>query len=600
MAKQASAFLQFLKSFYHNDSMISRFHSYLSYFVITASLIGITRTADAQLTAPASSNSTIAVPNLSAPGPDKTSAQISPEAMIFDGAVDPHEYRIGPGDVLQYRSWTSNDAQQLMISADELLVIPRIGEFSTKGKTLGQVKDEVRAHVMTLFKKSKGIVDSSQNLFTLSLTQPRRIYVTVLGEVTTPGVYTYTGGTRAVVAVNVAERPTQHTAVFGDEAFQREQEKRKREQDRLHPYFGDGNEKTSSERNIIVTHSDGSTDRIDIPRFNATHDSRFCPFLREGDVIYVPFKKTTTGQLGVYGAVNRPQDFEYIEGDSLWGMILASEGPASTADLTKVELTRMSASGDSYSTQTINCLAIKTGVAPDVRLESGDRIFVRDNPDMRELSRVIVKGEVLHPGVYPILRTNTKLSDVIKQAGGFTSYAFLAGGTITRPKLDIDNKDITTEDEAKLVGRLSNLDVEDTANFRALTEVREGYVAVDMQRLFEKNDASADVTLRDGDVISVPPTPNTVYVWGYVGSVGYIPYRSGATAFDYIAAAGGYAEGAVKAKTRVIKTRTRRWAKPEETMVEPGDEIFVPKDKMYPDDYSLRVTQTEVSIYATI
>ena len=80
------------------------------------------------------------VPTLSGSVPDKASAQISPEAMIFDGAVDPHEYRMGPGDVLQYRSWTSNDAQQLMVSADQLLVIPRIGEFSVKGKTLEQIK----------------------------------------------------------------------------------------------------------------------------------------------------------------------------------------------------------------------------------------------------------------------------------------------------------------------------------------------------------------------------------------------------------------------------------------------------------------------------
>jgi protein involved in polysaccharide export with SLBB domain len=98
----------------------------------------------------------------------------------------------------------------------------------------------------------------------------------------------------------------------------------------------------------------------------------------------------------------------------------------------------------------------------------------------------------------------------------------------------------------------------------------------------------------------VPPTPNTVYVWGYVGSVGYIPYRQGATAYDYIAAAGGFAEGAVKEKTRVMKARTRKYAKPEETTIEPGDEIVVPRAKMYPDDYSLRVTQTEVSIIATV
>ena len=581
--------------------MIPRIHIYFRSSLIVSVLLCIYSAANAQLTAPApTSSSTMSVPTLTGSAPDRTSAPISPEAMIFDGAVDPHEYRMGPGDVLQYRSWTSNDAQQLMVSADELLVIPRIGEFNVKGKTLEQIKDEVRAHVITLFKKTKGVVDSSQNLFTLSLTQPRRIFVSVLGEVTTPGVYTYTGGTRAFVAINVADRPTQQTAILGDQAFQREQEKRKREQDRLRPYFGDGNDKTASQRNITVTHSDGTTDRIDIPRFIATRDPRFCPLLREGDVIYVPFKRMLGGQLGVYGAVNSPQDFEYIEGDSLWGMVMATLGPTPTADISHIELTRMSASGDSYSTQSVDGGAIKTGRIPDVKLQAGDRIFVRDNPDLRELSRVVVKGEVMHPGVYPILRTDTKLSEIIKQAGGFTPYAFLAGGTITRQRLDIDNKDITPIDEAKLVGRLANLAVEDTANFRALTEVREGYVAADMQRLFEKNDASSDVNLRDGDVISIPAKPTTVYVWGYVGAVGYIPYHEGASVDYYINASGGYAEGAVKKSTRIIKPRTRSWFKPNETNIEPGDEIYVPKEKLYPDDYALRITSTEVSIIATV
>ena len=49
-----------------------------------------------------------------------------------------------------------------------------------------------------------------------------------------------------------------------------------------------------------------------------------------------------------------------------------------------------------------------------------------------------------------------------------------------------------------------------------------------------------------------------------------------------------------------MKVRTRRYAKPEEATIEPGDEIYVPREKMYPDDYSLRITQTEVSIVSAI
>lgn len=558
-------------------------------------LLCVAITSRAQLTSPGGSSGAqppAITPTLS----EKASPTLSPDALVFDGAVNAIEYRLGPGDILQYRSWTSNDVQQLMVSADEVLSIPRIGAFSTKGKTLAQLRVEVEI----VAEKSFSQKAADKGLFTLTLTQPRRIMITVLGEVETPGVYNCTGGTRAATAVSVANKPLQRTAILSDQAFQQEQERRKREAERLKPYLGDASDQSASMRNIIVSHSDGTTDRIDLFRFNSTHDPRFSPLLREGDVIYVPYKKTNEGQIGIYGSVKSPGDYEFVQGDSLWAIIRAAFGATENADLSKIELVRMNEAGTQSTSQTVDGNAIRLGSAPDVALQSGDRIFIRSRSDIREISRVIVKGEVSNPGVYPITRNNSKLSDIIRQAGGFTPYAFIAGGSVTRKKLDIDNKDITTEDERKLVGRVANLDVEDTATFRFLTETREGYVAVDMQKVFEKGDASADIILRDGDVISIPSTPNTVYVWGYVGSVGYIPYHDGWAASDYINAAGGYAEGAVVKNTRVIKVRTRRWAKPEETQIEPGDEIYVPKEKLYPDDYSLRQTATYVGIAGAI
>ncbi len=549
--------------------------------------------AFAQLTSPGGSATTQPVPSITGSLPDRSAPTLSQDAMIFDGAVDPNEYRLGPGDILQYRSWTNNDAQLLMVSADVMLMVPRIGPFSAKGKTLAQIQQEVGEAVEKGFQRKAG---SDKPFFSLTLTQPRRIMVNILGQVELPGAYAFTGGTRAAFAVAVANKPSQHTSLIGDQAFQREEEKRKREADRLKPYLGEGTEKVSSLRNIIVSHADGTTDRVDLFRFNGTHDPRFSPLLREGDVVYVPYKKANEGMVGVYGAIRSPGDYEFVMGDSLWQIIRSAFGPSDNADLSKVELVRMNPDGSSIGNQTIDCNAIRAGAASDVALQSGDRIFVRDHPDLRELSRVIVKGEVAFPGVYPIGRSNTKLSDVIKIAGGFTPYAFIGGGTVTRKRIDIDNKDIMMDDERKLVGRLSNLEVEDTANFRAMTESRQGYVAVDMHQLFEKNNASADITLRDGDVVSIPPASNSVYVWGYVGSLGYIPYQPGWKVDDYIAAAGGYAEGAEKSRTRVIKARTRKWAEPDKTIVEAGDEIYIPKEATYPEGYSLQKVAIIVGI----
>jgi protein involved in polysaccharide export with SLBB domain len=486
-----------------------------------------------------------------------------------------------------------------MVSPEQIVLIPRIGEFSTKGKTLEELKAEVKNKATQVFKSSRDLASVSDNPVSLTLMQPRKILVKVRGEVTTPSVYSLTAATRADVAVDLANKAVQPVNLINDESHMRELEMKQRESDRLRPYFGK-TDRLASERNIIVTHADGTSERVDLVRYNATHDPRFSPLLREGDVIQVPFRKPLEGMVGVYNAVEAPGDFEFIEGDSLYAMIQAAFGPTPNADLTRVELTRLSDGSDDFTTQTIDALAIKNGQAPDVPLRRGDRIIVRGRIDTREIARVIVKGEVKNPGVYPITRTQTKLSDVIEMAGGFTAHAFLKGGRVTRHLRDADHMDITQEEEALQVARLSNLDVFDTANFHMQTRIRDANVSVDMDRLFSKGDHSADVTLRDEDIVTIPSISDNVYVWGYVGSNGFIAYQQGRPVDYYINAAGGYAEGAVKSRTRVIKAKSRKWMRPDETEIEPGDEIYVFKEPDKPDDYNLRTIGAIAGIVAAV
>src|SRR5205085_1675918 len=109
-----------------------------------------------------------------------------------------------PGDVLQCRYWTNGEVAYPTISAEQILVLPLIGEFETRGKTLAQLKDEVYQKASDVFRESK--LKGQQNPLSLSLFQPRRIYVTVKGNVATPNVYALSGSTRADIAVSLANK----------------------------------------------------------------------------------------------------------------------------------------------------------------------------------------------------------------------------------------------------------------------------------------------------------------------------------------------------------------------------------------------------------
>lgn len=569
---------------------MNSFNRFISLCVIVLIALGA-GAARAQLTGPGASTPTLPIGT-----PDQSLPSFDASAMITDGPVDPAEYRLGPGDMLQLRVWTATEPSIMQVSIDQKLLVPRLGEFDVRNKTLAQIAKEIEEEASHSYTRRAG---STKNITSLSLMQPRRLLVTVKGEVESPGVYSLTSATRAALAVELARKEQNKNVTISDPSMLQELERQRREKEKIKPYFGSSADRRNSERYIVVTHSDGKSDRVDLVRYQATRDPRYCPLLREGDVIYVPFKRDIEGSIAIFGAVRAPGSYEFVEGDSLVGMLANAYGSTPNADLTKVEVTRMSANGETFVTNIHDISSAQPGSPQDIKLQSGDRVFVRERTDLRQLSRVIIKGEVVRPGVYPITRSSTKLSDIISQSGGVTEFAHLGGAYISRP-LASREEGLTPDEERMRLWRLANLGVEDTANFRLQTMVRTGDVKVDMTRLLKEGDKSADVLLRDGDMIVIPTKPTTVYVWGYVGRMGYLPYVEGANLDHYIDAAGGYAPGAIKGDTRVIKAQTRQWMRPDDTQIQPGDEIYVPKEGDYSEDYSLRVAGSIAGIVSVL
>jgi polysaccharide export outer membrane protein len=103
-------------------------------------------------------------------------------------------------------------------------------------------------------------------------------------------------------------------------------------------------------------------------------------------------------------------------------------------------------------------------------------------------------------------------------------------------------------------------------------------VLVDFVKLIQKRDSTQDVILRDEDLIYVPADSRTVLVIGQVQKPGYVPFVPGMRYKDYVARAGGFSELAISGDTKVIKKATLEWLDPSDTVIEPGDQIWVPKE----------------------
>ena len=101
-------------------------------------------------------------------------------------------------------------------------------------------------------------------------------------------------------------------------------------------------------------------------------------------------------------------------------------------------------------------------------------------------------------------------------------------------------------------------------------------VATDFVALFERGDSTRDVTMKDGDVITVPAVDRSVYVFGQVVLPGHVPFEAGKDYEYYIEKAGGVTDRARSGGIRVVKASTKQWLDPGDTQIEQGDYIWVP------------------------
>ncbi len=482
-------------------------------------------------------------------------ASISSLPQPFEEVVDESEYIVGPQDVFQFLVPGILTAPvSVVVTAEGKLVIPNAGEFHAAGKSLVRLKEEV-SRAFQAVKPS------------LTLLSPRTFVVTVLGVVEKPGTYMANSVLRVDKAVGLAK----------------------------------GTATGHSTRSIILRRK-GSQDRlVDLDRFYAFRENSDNPFLREGDLIIIPPLALDQSAVSIFGAVNAPRAYEYRKGDSLGTLIRIAQGLTPSADLSNVELTRFSTDGTSQST-VIDATNIVAGTVPDIALNNKDRVVVREIPDTRRDFKVQVRGEVRFPGMYPITRDSTRLSEIIERAGGFTEFASLRLAELERRQLTAQGLGADLGQESRQNLRMTDQLVtpEERQYYELESVLRRGVMAVDFEGLFARGEKSKDVFLSDGDVVFIPNARKSVYVYGQVSRPGYVPFKEGADVRYYLDHAGGYGEEAETGGTRVIKGTTREWLDPSDTVIEAGDYIWVPKDIRYPTGYYLNLVSQAASFISVV
>ncbi len=488
---------------------------------------------------------------------------VQPKGPALESVIAPERYFVGPSDGFSVNVWASPPlSYQLTVSPEGTLIIPAVGEIHVAGFTLSAARERCLDAIRKRYLRSDA---------TMTLVTPRPIVVTVQGEVLNPGTYIMAAYNRVDKAVEESNR-----LQIGEGYYQR-----------------DILDKRTSRRRITVRHNDGSHEIADIPKFLATKDERWDPYLREGDIVIVPENNFERNVFGVYGEVNSPGRYEYAEGDSVKDAIRIAYGFTPHARADSVELTRQDLNGGIVQRTTINARAIMDGSAPDFPLQPGDALLVQGSTDRRGDYRVQVNGEVLYPGMYPISRERTTLRDVIRSAGGFTESASLELAevlrhTIAQPEIDLE----------RLESLRGGVPPDDSAYYYLETNlrIRKEVVNADFVKLFRDGDSTEDVILQNEDVIDVPSLKKSVYVFGQVVNPGHVRFVPGEDIWYYIRKAGGMTDRAREGDIKLVKAKTRQWLSPGGLTVEEGDYVWIPKYPERPFGYYLNIVAQSAAV----
>ena len=319
--------------------------------------------------------------------------------------------------------------------------------------------------------------------------------------------------------------------------------------------------------------------------------------LRKEDVLYIPSMNEMRGQetLKISGEVNYPGVYEYAENTTLEDFVLQAGGLTNVASTAKIDIYRRvydpkSLEGSDTITE-VYCFALKDGFVidgtPGFELAPYDEVHVRKSPVNNLIKSVTVDGAVNFKGDYAMHSNEYRLSDLVKDAGGYTSSSYPQGARLYR-KMSLEEK-MQRENMIKQSQKQIYEDAlrSDKAFDMAISDslinlnatFGDAYLLdIDLMSAIEKPGGDADIVLREGDKLIVPEYAATVKISGEVRYPVTVTYLEGKNLNYYIKHAGGYADRAKKNGVYAIYMNggVKKISKLSSKDIQPGMEIVVP------------------------
>ena len=319
-------------------------------------------------------------------------------------------------------------------------------------------------------------------------------------------------------------------------------------------------------------------------------------YLKNNDLVFIPNLAQMRGEefVLVGGEVYFPGKYKFAENLTLEDAILQAGGFKKSASVINIDVIRRkydpAADKASDEVSEVYTLSMKDGFVVGQGcgfvLKPNDEVYVRKSPVYNDKQTVKITGSVNFGGNYAIRNNNYRLSDLVRDAKGFTGASYPAGTRLYRrlspedikktrfvlekEKMRIMEQGISGDNKVPvaLLDSLLEMKLENQALY---------LVAIDIEEAIKNPGSDADVLLKEGDELFVPEYVGTVKVTGEVFHPVTMSYKDGKNKSYYIKHAGGYANNAKKRGAYVVYMNgSVKKLTGKSSDIQPGCEIVVP------------------------
>lgn len=279
--------------------------------------------------------------------------------------------------------------------------------------------------------------------------------------------------------------------------------------------------------------------------------------LRKGDSVHVYSVLEFRDQdyVMIEGRVRKPGKYLWRKNISLRELLLESGGINSTGDSNAIEIIRKFSRSESNSNNGNEVKSYKISIqnqndsAASILLEPDDYVQVKLIPGLIRTRNVLVMGEAMVPGKYPLLNSNDRITDLLGRMNGL-KQAVDSNYVIIRRK-----RNQNTIEKELLIDRLNNMDQESAQNRQELiVELEKDYdlISLNLKNVLENPNSPNNIILEEQDVIIFNKKTSMVRISGEVLYPMFTPLNPGKTMRYYIKKSGGFLKDARKSASYVV------------------------------------------------